>query len=202
MIKKTVIITALLIFSATGAWADSDWELKKNEDGIKVYVKHIDDSAFKAYKGVTTIKNKSITDVLKIIFDIKNYDKLFPDVSGQKVLKQFDKYHNIHYVVVHTPWPVSDRDDVTEINARLSDDGKSAHIDIVSRPDYIPAEKGLVRVKGKGYWEIKETPDGNVNVTYQYHGSPGGSVPAWLANSFVISHPFETLENLHKRLDK
>jgi hypothetical protein len=200
--NKLFLVTAILFFSGINLRADSGWQLKKDEEGIKIYVKHIEGSAFKAYKGVTTVKDKSLTDVLNVIFDIKNYNNLFPDASGSRLIKKFDKYHNIHYLQIHTPWPASDRDNVTEIEAKISEDGKSAHVDIVSRPDYIPPEEDLVRAYGKGFWELKETPEGDVIVTYQYHGNPGGSVPAWLANSFVISHPFETLKNLHKRLDK
>ena len=200
--NKLFLTAALFAAFSLNLWADSGWELKKDEDGIKVYVKNVDGSSFKAYKGVTTIKNTTIDDVLNVIFDVDDYDKLFPDVSGQKIVKNIDKFHNIHYVVIHTPWPVSDRDNVSEIKANFSDDGKSVHVDITSLNDYIPAEKNLVRADGKGFWEIEETPEGNVKVTYQYHGSPGGSVPAWLANSFVVSHPLETLKNLHKRLDK
>lgn len=200
--NKLLFSTLLLVISNTFLFAASGWELKKEEDGIKIYVRSVEGSSFKEYKGETVIKNVSLTDVLDVIFNVEKYDKLFPDVSGQKLLKQIDKYHNIHYIIVHTPWPVADRDNVTELNANIADDGKTAKVSIVSLPDYVPAEKGLVRVHGKGFWELKESPDGNVSVKYQYHGNPGGSIPAWLANSFVVSHPLETLENLHKRLDK
>ncbi|NPA37080.1 MAG: START domain-containing protein [Chlorobi bacterium] len=200
----TKLLLGLLIV-ATNAFASatSDWELKKDEDGIKVYVRSVDGSSFKEYKGVTTIKNVSLNDVLDVIFDVENYDKLFPDVSGQKMINNIDKYHNIHYVVVHTPWPVADRDNVTELEAKIAEDGKSADISIKTRPELVEVKKGLVRIpEGKGHWKLTVNPDNSVTVVYQYHGNPGGSIPSWLANSFVVSHPFETLENLHKRLEQ
>ncbi len=197
-----LLLAGIFVLISGITTAASEWELKKDENGVKVYIRTVEGSSFKEYKGETVIHNVTIKDVLNVIFDVKHYDKLFPDVSGQKLLKQDGEYHNIHYVIIHTPWPVSNRDNVTELNATLSDDGKSATVTIVSLPDYLPPEKGLVRVQGKGTWTLKETADGNVSVVYQYHGNPGGSIPAWLANSFVVSHPFETLENLHKRLEK
>ena len=192
----TVILTASISLSA-----QSEWELKKDKDGIKVFTRDVVESSFNEFKGETVIKNVSITDVLDIIFDVKNYDKLFPDLSDPKVIKQMGKYHNIHYSVLHTPWPVSDRDNVNEIDATVSDGGKSAHVTVNVRKGYVEENKDLVRItEGKGFWDLKQTDDG-VKVVYQYHGNPGGSIPAWLANSFVVSHPFETLENLHKRLE-
>ena len=198
---KLLFISTL--FLATTTLGSNPWELKKDEDGIKVYVRTVDGSSFKEYKGETTIKNTSLTDVLTIIFDVKKYDKLFPDLSGQKFIEHIGKYHHIHYTIVHTPWPVTDRDNVTELEAKLTEDGKSAHITISARPDKVEKKKGLVRIpEGTGFWEITENSDNSVTVVYQYHGNPGGSIPSWLANSFVVSHPFETLENLHKRVEK
>jgi hypothetical protein len=55
----------------------------------------------------------------------------------------------------------------------------------------------MVRVrKGSGFWELEEDSIGNVKVIYQFHGEPGGEIPSWLANTFVVTHPFKVLENL------
>ncbi len=200
MFKLLFISTMLLAATSLNS---SSWELKKDNDGIKVYVRSVEGSSFKEYKGETVLKNTTLTKVLDVIFDIENYDKLFPDVSKQKVVKQISKYHNIHYVKISTPWPVSDRDNVSELEATVSEDGKSAKIIVNARPDMVEKNKDLVRISGgKGHWELKENSDNSVSVVYQYHGNPGGSIPYWLANSFVVSHPFETLENLHKRVEK
>ena len=35
--------------------------------------------------------------------------------------------------------------------------------------------------------------EGRIRVVYELHAEPGGQVPAWLANSFVIDAPYNTL---------
>ena len=35
-------------------------------------------------------------------------------------------------------------------------------------------------------------------VEYQAHVEPGGSMPAWLANKFVVDAPFETIRDLRE----
>ena len=68
-------------------------------------------------------------------------------------------------------------------------------------PDFIAEVKDFLRIReGSGYWELTEDDNKNVKVIYQFHGEPGGDIPAWLANSFVVRHPFETLKNLKNRL--
>ena len=198
---KLLFLSTLLL--TTTALASNPWELKKDENDIKVYVRDVEGSTFKEYKGETTIKNTSLTAVLDIIFDVDKYDKLFPDLSGQKLVKPMGKYHHVHYTIVHTPWPIADRDNVTELETKVADDGKSAHITINAKANMVEKKKGLVRIpEGKGFWKLTENSDNSVTVVYQYHGNPGGSIPSWLANSFVVSHPFETLENLHERVEK
>jgi hypothetical protein len=64
--------------------------------------------------------------------------------------------------------------------------------------EYLPLQQGFVRVsRVKGFWQLKPY-EGGVEVVYQVHSDPGGSVPAWLANSFVVDAPFNTLINLRK----
>jgi len=45
-------------------------------------------------------------------------------------------------------------------------------------------------------------PGGEVEVVYQVHTEPGGSVPSWLANKFVVEAPLNTLRNLRERAEK
>ena len=44
--------------------------------------------------------------------------------------------------------------------------------------------------------------DNLTEVTYQVHTEPGGSVPSWLANSFVVDAPFNTLSGLRTLAEK
>lgn len=61
-------------------------------------------------------------------------------------------------------------------------------------PDYMPLREGKVRIpKAEGQWKLVPNADG-VNVTYQMHASPGGSIPNWLANQMVVDTPYGTLK--------
>ncbi len=182
---------------------DSDWKLKKEKDGIKIYTRSIEGSSFDEFKGITTIEKSSLTEVLDVILDVKNYESLFPDCMNPKVLKQEGKYYDIYYIQVKAPWPVKNRDTVYEQKAMVHENGKHAFVSLKPLPDFIAEDKGFLRIrKGSGFWELEEDDSNNVKVTYQFHGEPGGEIPAWLANSFVVSQPFETLINLINRVKK
>lgn len=180
---------------------NKEWELKKVKAGIEVYTRSIEGSSFKEFKGLTTIPNTSITELLEVILDVKNYESLFPDCMNPKVLKQEGKWYDIHYVQTKGPFPVKDRDSVFEQITEIDKNGKHAIVKLNPLPDYIPEKEDIIRIrKGKGFWELEEKDNNEVMVLYQFHGEPGGEIPAWLANSFVISQPYKTLVNLIKRL--
>jgi hypothetical protein len=70
-------------------------------------------------------------------------------------------------------------------------------------PTYIPEEKGFVRVaQVEGFWKFVPKGADQTEVTYQVHTEPGGSVPSWLANKFVVDAPFNTLKALKEKAEK
>jgi hypothetical protein len=90
---------------------------------------------------------------------------------------------------------------VFEQITQINENGKFARVTLNPLPDYVPEKENIVRIRsGKGFWELEENEKNEVRVIYQFHGEPGGDIPAWIANSFVISHPYKTLVNLKKRL--
>ena len=197
MINKFLLLILLLKIP----FPESDWNLKKDKDGIKIYTRSIEGSSFDEFRGITTIENSSLEEVLSVIFDVKNYETLFPDCMNPKVLKQDGKYYDIHYIQVKAPWPVKNRDTVYEQKAVVDENGKHAFVSLKPLPDFIAEDKDFVRIReGSGFWELDEDEGNNVKVTYQFHGEPGGDIPAWLANSFVVTQPFQTLVNLKNRL--
>ena len=181
----------------------SEWNLKKNKSGIEVYTRSVEGSKFDEFKGVTVIDHVTLPVVLELLLDVKTYDLLFPDCMNPKVLKQEGKWYDIHYIQTKGPFPVKDRDSVFEQKTVIDKDGKHAVITLIPLPDYIPEKREMVRIrKGSGFWDLEEDSVGNVNVTYQFQPDPAGEIPSWLANSFVESHPYKTLNNLKSRLAK
>jgi hypothetical protein len=195
-----LVLAGLLIFNPV---VSSDWALKKDKSGIEIYTRSVEGSSFKEFKGITVIKGVSLTQVVEVIMNVKDYESLFPDCMNPRVLEQLGRWHVIHYMQTKGPFPVKDRDSVFEQKAEIDSTGKHAHVSLRPLPDYIAENKDMVRIrKGSGFWDLEADNNGNVKVTYQFLSDPGGEIPSWLANSFVVSQPFKTLENLKKRVQK
>lgn len=183
-----------------GAAHAEDWKVAKNEDGITVSLSEVPGSQYKAYQGVTTIK-APMAKVLGLQEDAAAACAWIHECKSQKLLKH-EGDQSWTYTQFNTPWPVTPRDSVLLVTTVKGDDGSLTR-SLKGLPTYIPEEKGFVRVaQVEGFWKMVPKGDNVTEVTYQVHTEPGGSVPSWLANKFVVDAPFNTLKALKERAEK
>jgi hypothetical protein len=198
-VSKQLLLIGIVLITAGIA---SDWELKKKSEGIEIYTRSIEGSSFDEFKGVTVLSDFTLNEVLNVILDVENYDVLFPNCINPKILKREGREYDIHYTQTKGPFPVKDRDSIFEQTTAIDQDGKHARITLKPLPDYLAENGNMVRIrKGTGFWDLREDNHRKVTVTFQFHGEPGGLIPSWLANSFVVYHPFNTLKNLRSMLN-
>ena len=186
-------LTVMLV----GAVQAEDWQVAKDEDGIEVSLSDVPGSKNKAYRGVAII-NASVSKLRALQEDVAGACAWIHECQSQKVPKH-EGNKAWTYTRFNTPWPVTPRDSVLLITTQEGADGSLTR-NIQEQPDYIPEEKGYVRVaEVEGFWKLVPKGPNQTEVTYQVHTEPGGSVPSMLANKFVVDAPFNTLKALRER---
>lgn len=195
--KRVAVVVGLAALSSM-AMAE-DWKVAKDEDGIKVSLSEVASSQYKAYRGVTLIK-APVAKIRALQEDVAGSCAWIHECKLQKLLKH-EGDQSWTYAQFNTPWPVTARDSVLHVTTVQEADGGVTRT-IEAAPTYQPEEKGFVRVtEAKGFWKL--VPKGDATeVTYQLHTNPGGSVPSWLANKFVVEAPFNTLKALRDRAER
>jgi len=177
-----------------------DWKLEKEEAGISIYLSPVAGSKYKAYRGVTTVK-ADIATIRALQEDVSGSCAWIFECKEQKLLKQEGDQAWTHTYFT-PPWPVTARDSILHITTTQGADGSLTRT-LEGVADYLPEEKGYVRVaKVEGLWKLTPKGPGETEITYQVQTEPGGSVPSWLANSFVVDAPFNTLKGLRERAEK
>jgi hypothetical protein len=170
-----------------------DWQLAKDEEGIQVYLSAVPGSQYKVYRGETIIQ-ASVARIRALQEDVGGSCAWIHQCKDQLLIRKEGTSSWTH-TYFDTPWPVSPRDSLIEVTTEEQENGLLRQLKGV--PDLLPEEKGYVRVaRVDGFWKLEPLEDQRVKVTYQLHNEPGGSVPSWLANSFVIDAPFNTLKGL------
>ncbi|AVD89405.1 MULTISPECIES: START domain-containing protein [Pseudomonas] len=197
-LKRIALLCGVSVLLAPVAWAE-DWQVAKDEEGIKVSLSEVAGSKYKAYRGVTLIK-APLAKVQALQEDVVGACAWVHECKLQKLLKQ-EGGEIWTYTQFNTPWPVTPRDSVLHVTTAKEADGSVVR-KLEGEPTYVPEEKGFVRVaKVEGFWKLVPKGD-STEVTYQVHTEPGGSVPAMVANKFVVEAPFNTLKNLRERAEE
>ena len=188
-----LVLCASFTSSVAGQY---NWKLTKEKDGIKVYQSELQHSSYKAIKVECTLQG--------------NYDKLIAvlsNVSGQKdwvyhnktayMVKKINPYEFYYYTEASLPWPMSNRDAVVHLKMDRDSLNRFLKIMSVSVPDYISEKSGKVRVtKSTISWSVTMPTTNTIKIIYIFEAEPGGSIPAWVANSFVDKGPYETFKKL------
>ncbi|MDN7143857.1 START domain-containing protein [Pseudomonas sp. JQ170] len=196
--KQVAVVIGLSAMLAPLAHAD-DWKVAKDEDGIKISLSEVAGSEYKAYRGVTVIK-APLAKVKALQEDVVGACAWIHECKSQKLLKH-EGDQTWTYTQFNTPWPVTARDSILHVTTTQDADGSLTR-KLEGVPKYQPEEKGFVRVSQvEGFWKLVPKGD-TTEVTYQVHTEPGGSVPSWLANKFVVDAPFNTLKALKAKAEK
>lgn len=197
MIKPLLALTIILSCLAENLSAQS-WELRKDEDGIRVYTMPVEGSSLDAFKA-ETMMNAKLDRLVTVLQEVSEFPNWMPDCTEAE-LYEIDGDKQYHYTLTDAPFPVSDRDAIAVFE--YTKEGDNVKVLVKGLPDYKPAKEDIVRIPElDGYWLLEPAESGKTRVTYQLHASPGGSVPAWLANATAVDSPYETLKNLRARVE-
>lgn len=180
-----------------------NWSLAKDKNGVKVYTRKIDGWGIKEYKATMTIK-ASLKKVIGTLKDVPGrYKWLHNTVEIREVARPNSDVIAV-YNKVDAPWPVADRDNITQFSFSYPS-STTARIDmtVIKTHPKAPIYDGIVRVdRLKGHWSLKDKGNGYVEVIQQCAAEPGGSIPDWLANSAVVDTPYNTMYNLKTYIEK
>ena len=195
--KILILVLCAMSFMSLDVFSQAPWKLEKSEDGIEVYTRDEKDSDFKSFKAVVMV-DASSDEIIKVLKNADSYSKWYGYTRTSKLLKQGqDLQYN--YVETIFPWPYKNRDMVYEMTFNTLNQ-KVIKISLKGLPEYIPENKGIVRMKKAEGYILLKTLKRMTEISYEFHSEPGDNVPSWLANNSIAELPFKTLYGLREIL--
>ncbi|MDZ7646903.1 MAG: START domain-containing protein [Cytophagales bacterium] len=179
----------------------SNCELKKEKNNIKIYSCPTKESSFNTIRAEFEV-NSTIEKYISIVIDIENYKIWRYRETEHRLLKKISDTELIYYNQVDAPFPVSDRDMVSHLTISQNTQNKILTITAESMPDYIPHVDNIVRIpRSKSIMTLKQISESKLKAICTIEVDPGGSIPAWVSNTFGTQAPYETFRNLIKEID-
>lgn len=186
-------VLAVLLLCAMHTWA---WERVYNGNGVRVSERPYPGSPLRELRGERRL-SASLGEVMALLRDADYNASWVYRSGGARIIAAEGNERAWVYGIVDSPWPMRDRDTVVRFDYRQDPATAVITIDITNLPDYLPPDPQRVRVPDfGGFWRLAPRPGGEVAVTYQVRGDPGGYVPIWLANQAARLSVRRTLENM------
>ncbi|TSD67248.1 lipid-binding protein [Inquilinus sp. KBS0705] len=201
MFKKILFFISLLFVNAI-AYAQYQWTLKSDNDGIKVYSSPVHNSRVKALR-VECSYEANLAQIVTVLLDVKACTEWVYHTKSCTLIKQVSPSELYYYSEISLPWPVQNRDFVAHLTVTQDPETKVVTMDGPAVAGLIPAKDGLVRISNSiGKWTITPIKKDEIHVEYTLQVDPGGNIPAWLVNIFSSEGPVQSFKSLKEQLKK
>lgn len=191
-LKILIVNLSLFLFYVI----ENEWKLSLEKDNIIVFTRDVESSNFNEFLA-EAIMTGTIEDFKRIITDIENYADWVPDCKSTKIIESPNLNNITYHIKLKVPFPFANRDMVQQITLKESKD--VLEVLIQNHPNKVKIEKKYVRMqKAYGKWTIKAVSENEISIKFQYLADPGGGIPAWLVNSFIVKSPHKSLKNIRE----
>jgi len=198
---KAFFICLLYLPTFLPASDKNEWTLKREKDGIDIYSRPSDYSKFNDIR-VDMDLTGTVDQLAAILRDVNNYPTWVYATRSAALVRKVSENEVIYYAEVGTPWPAANRDYYADMKITFNPAIHGMNVASIGLKDFQPEKKDLVRVPmSRGYWTVTTQSDRKIHLQYILQIDPGGSIPAWILNSFVTKAPIETFSKLKKKME-
>jgi hypothetical protein len=188
-------VLSLVLISYTANAQDS-WELRRDENGIKIYSRRPNGGKLVELRLLTKF-NATPQQLLTTLLNVQDYSSWIYGSKRVGIIKKVNDHDIIYFTEAHLPWPIEDRDLVTELTVTPATTTTPLIVQAKSIQGILPPNPHFIRVPySLGTWHI--IPDGadKINVEYTFSIDPGGSIPGWLVNMTIAGGPYKSFLKL------
>jgi hypothetical protein len=195
---KSNYFILILVLCFSQAYSQGKWELKKDEDGIKIFTRNAAKGDIKELRVVCEL-DATKAQLINTLENIEDYNSWVYSNKKSTILKMITPQNIIYYTQSHLPWPIRDRDLVVELN--IVPTPEVLNVQAKSIPDYLPRDSNYIRVPySLAVWKVTQAPDNKLMVDYTFSVDPGGNIPSWIVNATLTIGPYNSFVKLREIL--
>lgn len=192
---------ALDVHILDGDPATDGWELVRDQEGVKVFTKDRPDSPVHGLRADGVV-DAPLERVAQVFFDHARAPEWIDRMQDEHVVRFLGDADYVEYNRIALPFPLSDRDYVTQVHVAIDGDRRALAMTSASieAPDI--ASPGVRGSLDTAY--LLSSVDGGKRTRIQvlYFMNPNGYVPAWVVNLFQKSWPLATFRGIRKQLGR
>ena len=196
-----ILVTSHYFWKSSGS---NEWELKKDEDGIKIWALKTPGSTAEKYR-VNMQTKSTLSSIVFLLRDSSSAE----EVVGAKNHRMFEtidepyRFSSYYSYQVEMPFPYGYRDWVILFQYTQERASKILEINIVATPNKIHPVENLVRIKHmNNIWRLTPKADGMVDLEANLDMDMEGPLPGFidmLVMPDVIFSNFKSIRELLKK---
>ncbi len=184
------------------AFSYTEWVCVKEDRGISLHERWIqvnDSLKVRERKGEFVV-NCNMDDVAHYLKDYKTVDKWMKGVKQVRMVNSNDK--DLVYMVIHLPWPFSDRD-FFALYSSIQMDSNHMIIKVNSEENSKTTSKKLVRIKDyRASWKLQHINQQKTKITFTVFSSEPPLFPQWMQEPVIKKVFLNNLKRLQSALNK
>jgi len=193
------IVLVVLLFTGEAIAQKGVWKLAKSGEGVEVYTRSTEGKKTKEFKA-QTIVDYDLDAVARLLDDVEGYNKWQDNCEVSKLVERIDENELVGRYTSPTPWPFSDRDVVLRMRKETQPDGSLKYA-LESAPNAYPRDNDFVRIEeAGGFWVVRPAGPNQTEIIYEFYAEPGGNVPNWLVNMFIVQGPYNSFVQMKEVL--
>src|SRR5580658_6981076 len=155
--KTNIVLLCAALFGFLHTHAQPEWRLKREQAGIKIYMRTNQHSSFNEIRVEMTIQAKP-SALVALLLDVPNHSRWVYNVKTSYILKKMADNELYYYEVIDSPFPASDRDLAVHLKITQDSQTRILAISAINIPGYIPQKKNIVRVPvSNESWKVTPT---------------------------------------------
>ena len=195
MLKRYLFLIVICLATHL-VWCQPTWQLAKQTDGIRVFLKNAESTDFKMMR-VECILPAKQEAILALLLDIPASEKWIPQTKSWRYLRRPSATECVYYSELRMPWPVWNRDYVVHLKTSQQAATKTITVDANVVAGEVPIKEGVVRVTVSTVkWIIFPTQNGHTQLVYDLYTDPGGSLPSWVVNYFAKQAAIDIMQKM------
>ncbi len=194
------LFLAIMLTTSLYTAGQGEWLLKREKRGIVIYVREQDDNPLKEYRARARIP-QPLSEVVEFVTDLNRHPEWVFRCTGLSIIKTQDNNQFWYHTSYDIPWPMKDRDLTAVAVISKQPDGSSIEMLTTSIHIDYPGEKGVIRMPA--YREkvlLEKINSGSTLFVAEGFADPGGKVPPWLVNMFLVDGIYDSVEKAREIL--
>lgn len=197
---KNSLLFIVILSCSLSLFSQGEWKLRKEKYGVKAYTRSHSEYSISEYR-VEAEVNGTIADILSIMTEESSYLRMFKDLEKLTFYNKRDDYFEL-YLVNKAPFPARDRDGYFISQFSYNPENNVARIDITCPNSQYHHKKYIEITRCQGFWEFHQKSKDKVDVVQQFVADPGGFVPGFILNIFLVNNPITTIRDLKILLEE